>query len=431
MIIVFVMDSYGLLNNGTSATAQRFASELVKLGHTVRILGVESEKYESDPNYYGLKKFLLPVFQPLVDSQGFSFCRWDDIPKITSALTNADVVHLFLPFPLENQVRLIAQEMNIAVTGAFHLQPENITYTIYLGKSRIVNNALYKFFYIYFYRHIRHIHTPSKMIADQLVKHKYKNCVFHPISNGVSDLFRPIKVSRPKELEGKYLILMIGRLSREKRQDLIIKAIAKSKYNSKIQLILCGQGPYYEKLVKLSQKYLVNPVLIRFVKQEELLNIINYSDLYIHASDAESEAIACIEAFSCGLVPIISNSPNSATNQFVVDDRCLFKHGDPSSLASRIDYFIEHNDVKEELSKKYIEHSKDYRLLAQVKKLEEVFKIAYKEHEEGKDIPKLKESKIDTWKLNRLKKILKKKFNFDIEDFAKVERKDIDINKKQ
>ena len=425
MIIVFVMDSYGLLNNGTSATAQRFADELKKMGHTIRVLGVESEKFKDDPNYFGLEKFSLPVFQPLIDSQGFAFAKWNDVEKISQAIKGADIVHLFLPFPLENKARLIAQELGVPVTGAFHLQPENITYSIYLGKSKTANNLLYRYFYTYFYKYIKHVHCPSKMMADELIKHKYKNCVPHPISNGVSEIFRPIESAKPDELKDKYVILMIGRLSREKRQDLIIKAISKSKYKDKIQLILCGQGPYYNKLQKLSNELLTNPTIFRFVKQDELLKIINYSDLYIHASDAESEAIACIEAFSCGIVPIISDSSLSATNQFALDNQCLFKHGNPHSLATQIDYFIEHEDFKKELSKKYVEYSKEFRLEAQVKRLEKVFETAIQEHKDGKDLPNLTPSKWDEYKMNKIKKIIEKKFNISIEEFAKVEKEEV------
>lgn len=424
MVIVFVMDSFGLLNNGTSATAQRFCKELIKLGHTVRILSVKGDDYKADENFFALEKFKFPVFQPLIDSQGFAFAKCDDLKTITNAIKGADIVHLFLPFPLENKARLIAQELNVPVTGAFHLQPENITYTIYMGKNRIVNNLLYKFFYLYFYQYIRHVHCPSKMISNQLTKHHYKNCITHPISNGVLDVFKKNRVEKPAEFKDKIVILMIGRLSREKRQDLIIKAIGKSKYNDKIQLVLCGQGPYYEKLTRLAKKKLANPISIRFVSQNELLKIINYSDIYIHSSDAESEAIACIEAFSCGLVPIISDSPNSATNQFALDKACLFKHGNYKSLCSKIDYFIEHPDFVKQLSDKYIEYSKNFRLEAEVKKLEKVFYTAIEEHKQGKDLPKVQPSKFDEWKMRRLKKIIKKKFNFEIEDFAKIEDKD-------
>ena len=69
------------------------------------------------------------------------------------------------------------------------------------------------------------------------------------------------------------------------------------------------------------------------------------SDLYVHAADAEIEAIACIEAFSSGLVPVIANSPKSATPQFALDERSLFEAGNPKDLADKIDYWIEHEPV--------------------------------------------------------------------------------------
>ena len=48
-----------------------------------------------------------------------------------------------------------------------------------------------------------------------------------------------------------------------------------------------------------------------------------------------------MEAFSCGLVPVISDNPRSATGQFALGPRNLFRSGDPSSLAERIDGWID------------------------------------------------------------------------------------------
>ena len=66
----------------------------------------------------------------------------------------------------------------------------------------------------------------------------------------------------------------------------------------------------------------------------------NSCDLYIHASDAEIEGISCMEALACGLVPVISDSERSATNQYALDERSLFKAGDAGSLAEKIDYWV-------------------------------------------------------------------------------------------
>ena len=407
MIIVFVMDSYGNFSNGTTATARRFASYLRARGHTVRIIAAYSDQAKNEKDYYPVSPFKLPIFQPLVDKQGFTFAK-PDKETIFQAIKGADLVHLFLPFPLENTARKIAESMNIPVTAAFHLQPENITYTLYLGKRKMVSNQIYHFLYKHFYKYVKHVHCPSKMIENQLITHGYTNNVTHVISNGVVPQFRKMEIAKPDSLKNKFVILMIGRLSREKRQDLIIKAIGKSKYNSQIQLILCGIGPNRCFLERLARRKLVNPVILKFVKQEELVKIINYSDLYIHSSDAEIEAIACIEAFTCGLVPVISDSPISATNQFALTDKNLFKNGNYKSLQERIDYWIEHPEEKKKLSERYIKYAEQYQIENEVEKLEKVFFTAIEENKNGEAKPKVKYTKIQTKKNLAFEKEIKK-----------------------
>lgn len=53
-----------------------------------------------------------------------------------------------------------------------------------------------------------------------------------------------------------------------------------------------------------------------------------------------------MEALACGLVPVIANSPLSATPQFALDDRSLFQAGNAGDLADKIDYWIEHPEER-------------------------------------------------------------------------------------
>ncbi|MBQ8939310.1 MAG: hypothetical protein IJ047_03720 [Paludibacteraceae bacterium] len=90
MKILFVIDSFYTTNNGTSISAQRFAGELRKRGHEVRVLcwdtpsdqgtkdqvtkevGCTKENNLTDGDFT-TKKFNIPVFQPLCDKHDFSF----------------------------------------------------------------------------------------------------------------------------------------------------------------------------------------------------------------------------------------------------------------------------------------------------------------------------------------------------------------------
>ena len=168
---------------------------------------------------------------------------------------------------------------------------------------------------------------------------------------------------------------MIGRLSIEKRQDVLIKAVAESRYRNKILLMLAGQGPCRERLLRLAKKKKIDMV-IDFYEKKDLLDLIAISDLYVHAADMEIEAMSCMEAFAAGLVPVISNSSKSATPQFALDERSLFRAGDSSDLAKKIDYWIEHEDEKKKMEYEYSSAARKYSLDDCVRQAEEMFSKA-------------------------------------------------------
>lgn len=140
MRVVMVIDQYDSLNNGTTATTRRYAEELRKRGHTVTILA--SGRAES--NKVPVAEMRVPLFQPLIEKQGFCFARPND-EAYYQAFRGADIIHFYLPTWFCRRGEEIARQMKIPTVASFHLQPENITYSIGLGKSRRANDAFYRF----------------------------------------------------------------------------------------------------------------------------------------------------------------------------------------------------------------------------------------------------------------------------------------------
>ena len=394
MKILFVLECANQPTNGTTASCIRFAKELEKKGHEVTIIGCDRIIGEKYHRYFGLPKYKFPVTDPLIVKGGFLVCRCI-IKTIKEAIKGQDVVHLFLPFKLSNVCRLVAQEEGIPCTTAFHIVPQNVTAAMHLAWSRLINGILLFSFKQYLYNQVKYVHCPSQMAADIMKKHNFKNNEARVFTNGVIPFFHKIEVNKPKEYEDKFVICMSGRLVDEKRQDLILKAVAKSKYNDKIQVILLGQGTNYKWYTRLGKR-LKNPPLIKFCTKEEVREVLNYTDLYVHASDYEIEGIACIEAISCGVVPVISNSKYCATKDFAVDkEHCWFKHGSPKDLRKKIEWFYENQDELNRLKAVYLEESKKYALSDQVDKLEQMFIDAINDKKAGKDLPTLKPRKKD------------------------------------
>ncbi|WP_304224375.1 glycosyltransferase [Gracilinema caldarium] len=408
MVIVFVIDNYGILTNGTTMTAYRFVEALKERGHQVRVVSVGVQ----GPDMYSLKEHYIPIVTPVAHKQSMLFAKYDH-KVMQEALTGADVVHFFMPWQLARRGLLLAKKMGVPATAAFHVQPENITYGAGLGKlGAPLASFIYHWFRIRFYRKIEHIHCPSPFIARELMRHHYSGRL-HVISNGVGPAFRPEQAlksalafqpepslepafrpnadfaagSRAEGAPGRgcaeskiFHILMVGRFAPEKRQDVLIRAIKRSAYESRIQLHLAGAGPREKKLRRLAAG-LTNPPSFGFYKQEELIKLIHSCDLYVHAADVEIEAIACLEAIACGKVPVISDSKKSATSQFALDERSLFKAGDSRDLARKSDYWIEHPEERVKMEAAYGERAQVYRLEYSIRKAEQMFDAARKDEQ--------------------------------------------------
>ena len=380
MKILFVIDSFYTTNNGTSISAQRFAGELRKRGHEVCALCWDTPEYKENnltDGDFTTKKFNIPVFQPLCDKHDFSFAK-NNKNIVHDACDWADIVHIFVPFGISMEAINYCNEIGKPVTAAFHIQPENMTSSVNMGKVEWFNELFYKGFRSNIYNRVRHVHVPSKFMGDMIAERGY-TAKIHVISNGIQDEFlaagkefidhgRPAKSA---ELEGKIVITMVGRLSGEKRQDVLINAVPYSKYADQIQLVFAGKGPKYDEYVALGEK-LANKPMFLYLSKEELIHYLGMTDLYVHASDMESEAISCIEAFATGLVPVIANSEVSATPQFALDGRSLFIPGNPKDLARAIDYWLDHPNERKYIGELYYQSAKRYTLENSVTQFEEM-----------------------------------------------------------
>ncbi len=372
MKILLVIDQFYEANNGMTISARRFAKVLADHGHEIRIV---STGRSLDPDLYAdsysVSKQYIPFFDKLVERQGMTFAKPDD-EILESAIGWADVVHFLVPFTLSHHGIMIARELGVPYTAAFHCQPENVTSSIYLDKFKNINKLIYLWFNHYIYQYCGHIHCPSAFIANELRKTGYR-AHLHVISNGIDpDFVGPRKKEKSPELREKFVILSVGRYSREKRQELIIKAVKMNPYADRIQLIFAGQGPNREKLEKQGA-LLPNPPILKFYSKSDLLDIIAMSDLYVHAANAEIEAMSCMEAFAGGLVPVIANSEKSATPQFALDERSLFEVDNPKDLSDKINYWYEHPEKRLEMGAQYAAMGEKYNLEACVFEAEKMF----------------------------------------------------------
>lgn len=348
MVACIVCDVLGEKNNGTTLAATNLIDYLKSRGHEVRVVCCDKDKNGKE-NYYVTPTFNFGKFlNKVVEKNGVTIAKADE-KIVREAIEGSDVVHLLIPFSLSRMAVKIAKELGKPVTASFHCQAENVTAHVFLMNAKMVNKLVYKNFYKHVYRYCDIIHYPTTFIRDVFESETHKtNSVV--ISNGVNEQF--FKNVEAKRVSDKFTIICTGRYSKEKAQHLLIKAVAKSKYKDDTKIVFAGSGPYENRLRKLAGKLGVDADF-RFFSRSELLSVLHGADLYVHTACIEIEAIACLEAIVSGLVPVINDSPRSATRAFALDGNNLFKLNSVEDLKNKIDFWRGHPELIKEYKSRY------------------------------------------------------------------------------
>lgn len=364
MKLVIVIDSWAEGNGGVIAT-KRLVEELTNRGHEVRI--VTTGVHEGD--FFEVPGFAPAPVKESLENMGFMFGKGEKA-VLKEAYRDADLVQIQFPFFMARNAVKVARKMGIPVIGAAHVQPQNV-----IAAMGIENPLMEKMFYTFFnfclYKQVDILHCPSQFAADLFRDHGSK-ADMKVISNGIPEAYSPSAYDRPEWFGDKFVILNIGRHAMEKRQELLIESVLKSKYKDNIQLLLCGKGENSDILREKGRQLPVEP-LIRYISMDEKLHYLNTADLYLHGSVVELESLSCLEAIGCGLPCLIGNSPYSAAKQFALDDRFIFEMDKADSIAEKIDYLYENRTMLKSMKKKVLEMAEEYRFDKCVDRMEELY----------------------------------------------------------
>lgn len=359
MKIVIVCDVLGEENNGTTIASMNLIRYLQGRGHEVRVLCADQDKKDWE-NYYVVPNlnlgFLLNAY---VKKAGVALAKPDN-DIIRQAFDGADLVHVMMPFSLGIRAAKLAQKAGLPLTAGFHMQAQNFTSYIKMCKVAPVNHLVYRFIYGMLYRRVDAIHYPTHFIQNVFESSVRKKTNGYVISNGVHAYVNRREVEKPAEFAHKIVILTTGRYAREKSQETLIKAVNYSKFRDHIQLILGGQGVRERYYRRLAKKLPVPPVF-HFYDRKEIIDVLNYADLYVHPAEMELEGISCLEAIVCGKLTIVSDSKHAATKEFAVDEKCVFRNRRAKDLARVIDYWIEHPDERKACAQKYFDSAVAFR----------------------------------------------------------------------
>ncbi|MGD0510530.1 MAG: glycosyltransferase [Candidatus Micrarchaeaceae archaeon] len=306
--IAFYTDSFLPAVDGVVISILNFRKELERRGHEVylyasgnektkrmvagdsRITVVRGVRFKKYPQYN------LALFPPLVS-------------RLKTINTRFDLSHAHTPFTMGFYGLMLSKLDRTPLVGSFHtLFTDKAAIKEYVVANRLVTKTIIKYSWKYarmFYNRCDGVAAPSSTIKSMLEKKGIQNLSVVP--NGI-DLKRfnadaDGSAVRKRILKGKKdkLVMYVGRVSREKKLETMIKAAGLMKKDN-VQFAIVGTGPaqeHYESMVR--RMHLQDRVrFMGFIDNKKLPEYYAACDAFCIPSTFETQGIVSLEAMAAG-----------------------------------------------------------------------------------------------------------------------------------
>jgi len=358
--------------NGQARATVNLAEGLARLGHTVMMVMQSDRKqaYSDERNgvlIRGVRAINLKVLHP---DAYFSPFPHRSVQKIFDEF-HPDIVHIQDHYPITRSVVMTAHKRRIKVVGTDHFMPGNLAPYLpgYTLLKSIYDWILWHWMLEVFNR-LDTVTAPSRT-AVALLRAQGLRVPAYPVSGGISlerfhpepDLDRNAWRQRYGLATDRTVFLFVGRVDREKRLDVILRALHRLKRND-IQFCVAGYGAAMHMLQGLAQELELGQRVhfTGFVSNGDLPHLINSCDIFVMPSEAELLSLSSLEAMACGLPLLAANAV--ALPELVSDgvNGYLFQPGDDADAALRMEKLADHPELWTDMGQAGRERTRDYSL---------------------------------------------------------------------
>jgi glycosyltransferase involved in cell wall biosynthesis len=224
----------------------------------------------------------------------------------------------------------------------------------HLEEGRLLFNLVDKLFSKFW----GHIFTVSHFTKGELRK-KYglRENKISVIYNGVSSRFKPKRKRKDLlikyGLEGKETLLYLGGLKQRKNVGFLLEIIKRIK-DLNIKLLICGQGALLNQLKSRTKELGLKEkvVFTGFIPEREKVNYYNLADIFLYPSQKEGFGLSVLEAASCGIPAIVSNS--SSLKELVIDSKTgyLAELNDVDDWEKKVRRLLENESLRKKMGQK-------------------------------------------------------------------------------
>jgi glycosyltransferase involved in cell wall biosynthesis len=212
------------------------------------------------------------------------------------------------PGPVGLTALLAAKMLNLQTTGIYHTDfPQ---YVRILTEDSFLESVAWRYMH-WFYGQLDTVFVNSEEYRQSWIKRGFDPAKLKILPRGLdTELFSPAR-RQPAFWEkfgaanGQIRLLYVGRISREKDLDILRDSFRRLRSNGlPVQLFVVGHGPYSE---KFSQS-LPEAVFTGYLRGKELATAYASADIFVFPSTTDTFGNVILEAQSCGLPVIVSDS---------------------------------------------------------------------------------------------------------------------------
>lgn len=308
MRIGLFTDTYYPEINGVANAVYQLKKGLEERGHIVYVFTVKNpEADETEDHVYRLNSIPLPL---LKDRRlCISFLRkW----KRTIRALKLDVIHTHTEFILGHLGRVSAEKLGIVHVHTYHTLYEDYTHYLKIPEeySRLAKAVVRKFS-----RRCcnlaQGIVVPSGKTEQLLKTYGVSSpIVIQPSGIDVAKFWNrdEARIQRLQEeygiQDGTLVFLYVGRLSKEKNIEEVVGLLSPVLKESPLRkLVIVGDGPEREKIIRMAEETgcRASVIMTGAVPFSQIENYYGLGDIFVCASNSETQGLTYIEAMASGL----------------------------------------------------------------------------------------------------------------------------------